>query len=127
MRKCTIIAGFAGIGKTTVAKKYKNVYDIKMREYDILFVKSHPDILEVCDEENIPYIICYPCKEDLEVYKQRYRDRGNSPEYIEKTINSYDFKVQRWSEKSAKRIVLRHNEMLETYLLNNVYDLIERQ
>jgi len=92
VNKCTVIAGFAGIGKTTLARKYKNVYDLdgtiyewdnsgyedlaieqlkglkrnpnplwsqnyinaikdKMQEYDILLVKSGPDILDVYDRE----------------------------------------------------------------------------
>lgn len=167
MKKCTVIAGFAGIGKTTLANKYKNVYDLesttyewdnsnhkdlsdeqlkglvrnqnplwpgnyideikeKMLEYDILFVKSHPDILEIYDKENIPYIICYPCKEALEEYKQRYMKRENSIEYIEKTIGSYDSKVKKWSENSNAKIILGCNEWLETYLIKNGYNLIER-
>lgn len=33
MKKTLIIAGFAGIGKTTLAKKYKNVIDIESSPY----------------------------------------------------------------------------------------------
>jgi len=167
MKKCTVIAGFAGIGKTSLAKKYINVYDLessnfkwdnteykgitveqikgmirnqnplwphnyieeiknKMLEYDILLVKSNPDILEIYDQENIPYIICYPCKEALEEYKQRYINRDNNAEYIEKTIGSYDLKVKKWNEKSNNKIILKQNEMLETYLINNGYDLLKK-
>jgi len=167
MSKCIVIAGFAGIGKTTLAKKYINVCDLdstaynwhntehenfndeqlkglirkpnplwpqnyideiknKMQEYDILLVKSNPDILEIYDREGIPYIICYPCKEALNEYKQRYVNRGNNAIYIEKTINSYDLKVQKWNEKPNDKIVLKLNEMLETYLLKNGYNLKEK-
>lgn len=33
MNKVTIIAGFAGIGKTTLANKYKNVIDLESSYY----------------------------------------------------------------------------------------------
>jgi len=166
MNECTIIAGFAGIGKTTVATKYKNVYDLestryewdcaeykdiaverlkgkeriknplwpqnyideikdKMQEYDILFVKAHPDILEVYDKENIQYVICYPCKQALGEYKRRYVERGNSAEYMERTINSYDWKVKRWSENPSNKIILGENEVLEVYLIKNGYNLVK--
>jgi len=157
-----VIAGFAGIGKTTVASKYSNVFDLesttyewdnaeychlpierlkglerisnplwpqnyvdaiksKMLEYDVLLVKSGPDILDVYDAANIPYVICYPCAEDLEVYRQRYILRGNSAEYAEKMFDSYNSKVQNWNNRPNPKIILNRGEMLETYLLNNGY------
>ena len=167
MKECIIIAGFAGIGKTALARKYKNVCDldsttynwdntgykdftveqlkgltrkpnplwpqnyineikVKMQEYDILLVKSNPGILEIYDKENIPYVICYPCKEALKEYKQRYKNRGNNTQYSEKTINSYDLKVQKWNKNPNNKIILKPNETLETYLINNGYKLIEK-
>ena len=160
--KPLIIAGFAGIGKTTVAKKYNNVRDLestayewdntrychksmeqikgleritnplwpqnyiheiraKMLDYDVLLVKSGPDILDVYDAEGIPYVICYPCKDDLAVYRQRYILRGNSVEYAEQMIESYHWKVQNWNERPNPKIVLGCGEMLETYLLKSGY------
>ena len=167
MSECTVIAGFAGIGKTTIAKKYKNVCDLdstnynwdnteykdfteeqlkglhrnpnplwpenyineiktKMQEYDILFVKSNPAMLKIYDKENIAYKICYPCKEALDEYIERYASRGNNIEYITHTISSYDLKVQKWNENPNEKIILKNNETLESYLLSNGYSLIAK-
>lgn len=167
MNKCLIIAGFAGIGKTTLAEKYKNVYDLesspykwdntgyedlsieqrkgttrkenelwpqnylseiksKSLIYDILLVWVHPDVLDLYDNENIEYVICYPCKQALEEYRQRYINRGNNENYINRVIDSYDFRVKQWNEYPNEKIILNCNETLEDYLLNNNYKLIEK-
>lgn len=165
MDKPVIIAGFAGIGKTTLAKKYKNVIDLEsslykwdnsslenipveerkgmIREqnkdwpmnyinaiqdavqiYDIVLVWIHPDVLKIYDEYNIPYILCYPDKKSLEIYRKRYIDRGNNKEYIDKVINTFEFRERQFESMSAKKIILHGNATLEDYLINNHFKLI---
>ena len=169
MNKCIIIAGYAGIGKTTLAKKYKNVYDIessiykwdnsecenipieqrkgtrrkqnplwpqnyineiqnKSRIYDILLVWIHPDILEIYDKYNISYIICYPEKEALKIYKQRFISRGNNKEYIDKVTDpkKFDIRTKQWNENPSQKIILRGNQTLEDYLIKKGCQLIEK-
>lgn len=47
MKKGIVIAGFSGIGKTTIAKKYKNVIDLDASEY----VYDDHDILHIPFEQ----------------------------------------------------------------------------
>ncbi len=167
MKKPLIIAGFAGIGKTTLANKYKNVIDLessiyrwdntgledipvearkgmKRKEnakwpnnyieeikkqslyYDIILVWIHPDVLKIYDENNIDYVLCYPNKDSLKIYEQRYKERGNNEEYIERVINTYDMRLNQFKEKNVSQIILKGNETLEDYLLNHNYKLVKR-
>lgn len=167
MNKPLIIAGFAGIGKTTLAKKYKNVIDLEssiykwdntgledvpveqrkgtIRKvnpgwpnnyieeikkqsdiYDIILVWIHPDVLEIYDENNIDYVLCYPNKSSMKIYEERYKERGNNKEYIDKVVNTYDYRLKQFEEKIAPKIILQGNETLEDYLIKNNYKLVKR-
>lgn len=167
MKKPLIIAGFAGIGKTTLANKYKNVIDLESSiyrwdntgledipveerkgtirkenvkwpnnyieeikkqslNYDIILVWIHPDILDLYDENNIEYVLCYPDKNSLKIYEQRYKERGNNEEYIKRVINTYDMRLNQLKEKNVPQIILRGSETLEDYLLNHNYKLVKR-
>ena len=159
-----IIAGFAGIGKTTLAKKYKNVVDIESSNYrwdntgfenidtenlkgikrpdnpnwpnnyiqkikdqqqiyDIVLVWVHPDVLDIYDKENLKYIIVYPSKDSLDIYRQRYHERGNTDEYISKIIDTYDMRKEQFDSRNSKKVVLENSETLEDYLIKNNYYL----
>ncbi len=163
-----IIAGFAGIGKTTLAKKYKNVIDLESSlfkwdntgledipvekrkglstrkenkdwpnnyiseikkqsiVYDVVLVWIRPDVLELYDKNDIEYVMCFPDKESLNIYVQRYIERGNNKDYIEGIVNNYDEMINKFMEKDKKKIVLSGNETLEDYLLENNYKLVKR-
>lgn len=160
-----IIAGFSGIGKTTLGKKYKNVVDLDSAEfayddsglehlsleqrkgmkrkmnpdwplnyidkiksllelYDYILVWDRPDVLKEYDKNNISYCVCYPDKGALEIYKERYRKRGNSEFYINKKINQYYENMRIYEKSNIKKIILFGNETLEDYLLKNGENLI---
>lgn len=161
-----VIAGFAGIGKTTLASKYQNVIDLesslykwdnslmenisiearkglkreenkdwplnyinKIKEaieiYDIVLVWIKPEVLKIYDKYNISYILCYPNKDSLDFYKQRYIDRGNNEEYINKVMNSFDLMEKQLKEKNVDKMILNGNETLEDFLLRNGFNLIK--
>lgn len=167
MNKPLIIAGFAGIGKTTLAKKYKNVIDLESSiykwdntgfedvpveqrkgiirkenpnwpnnyieeikkqslNYDIVLVWIHPDVLEIYDKNDIDYVLCYPNKSAMKIYEERYKLRGNNKEYIDRVVNTYDYRLKQFEEKTAPKIILQGNETLEDYLIKNNYELIKR-
>lgn len=162
LKKGTIIAGFSGIGKTTLAKKYKNVIDLDASEYaydeaDILNIdiekrkgehrKPNPnwpdnyieaiekairiyDIVLVWDREDIikeylkngfNFMVCYPSRNDLENYVQRYKSRGNSDKYIEMKLKGYDERLKLYDTLNVPKIILNNNETLEDWLIKNNY------
>jgi len=160
--KTIIIAGYPGIGKTTVSNKYQNVLDIdsyyfynlydknqslekpkrinpkwpqnyikeiknQIKNYDIILIGIRPDALDLLEKENIEFIICYPDKESLNFYKTRYESCGYQTDTIDRNLNSYEYIVNKMQEYNKPKIILRNNETLENYLINNDYNLRQKQ
>lgn len=165
--KGIVIAGFSGIGKTTLANKYKNVIDLDAREfayddsdimhiplekrkgekrpanpnwpqnyidaikkvinkYDIILVWDREDIIKEYLKNKIEFILCYPAKEDLKYYIQRFKERGNTPQYIEWKLKQYEEKLLFFQTLTVKKIILVKNETLEDYLKNNKIKLVSK-
>lgn len=166
MKRGIIIAGFAGIGKTTLANKYKNVIDLESssyrwdnskimdipvekrkgtlrdsnpnwpenyinaikessEKYDIVLVWIKPEVLELYEKFSIPYIMCYPAKEALPEYEERFNKRGNNEEYIRRVIDTYDERFEQFESYHVDKIILNQKETLEDYLIKNNYKLEE--
>lgn len=83
----------------------------------------HPDVLKIYDQNSISYILCFPVKEDLINYKERYIKRGNNKEYIDKVIDSYDMRYCQFKDKCKQEILLTNNMTLEDWLWDNNYSL----
>ena len=169
MKNGIVIAGFAGIGKTTLAKKYKNVIDVEsspykydysnmgtfdvekmkgkngriinsefplnyinaikkaQKEYDIVLVWIHPEeILPFYDKYGIDYYLCFPSREALAEYEERFINRGNTREYINKVLKDYDKRYNQFTNNSHKKVELSIGETLEDALLRLKYKLIDK-
>lgn len=70
-------------------------------------------------------MVCYPSKNYLDNYVQRYKNRGNSDKYIEMKLNQYDNRIKLYSKLELERIILKGNETIEDWLLKNNYILKE--
>lgn len=166
MGKGLVIAGFSGIGKTTLASKYKNVLDLDaaefayddsdildipfekrkgekrkanpfwpqnyinalkeaQREYDVILVWDREDIIKEYINNGIKFILCYPSKDDLGYYIQRYRDRGNSEKYIKWKLAQYDDKMKYFKSLNIPKIILTDNNTIEDYLKNKKFKLVK--
>ena len=168
-KKGIIISGFGGVGKTYLAKKYKNVIDLEsspfkydysdikkldyeklkgvknrvlkkdypenyikaikeaQKIYDIVCVRYNGDEdVDFYDTYGLEYIVCYPTKSDYKKYVQRFKDRGNSHEWIEKNKKYYEIAYARCKNFKGEKILLHDNETLEDALIKRNYKLIPK-
>ena len=160
--KKIIIAGFSGIGKTTVGKKYENVIDLDasqyvydekdllnidiekrkgeyrkpnpnwpgnyidaiktaMNSYDVILVWDREDIIEEYIKNKFNFVVCYPSKNDLDNYVQRYKNRGNQEKYIKMKLSQYNNRIKLYDKLNLEKIILDNNETIEDWLLKNNY------
>ena len=169
-KKGLVIAGFAGIGKTTLGKKYSNVIDVEsspykwdysgmdvtdyekvkgtknrqlnknfpqnyidkikgsLYKYDIICVWLHPEeIFPAYDKNDIDYVLCFPELDAIEDYAIRFKNRGNNDEFINKVCSNYKTRYDQFMNIDKEKIILKKGETLESWLLKNNYNLIEKE
>lgn len=162
-----IIAGFSGIGKTTLATKYKNVIDLDaapyvytdvglehlsleerkglqrpsnpnwpmnyieaiqltMKDYDIILVWDRPDIVNMYLSQHIPFLLCYPSRDAIKEYYDRFISRGNSQDYANMKLDQYKTRLPFYQQLSVDKIILGPKETLEDYLKQHNITLLPR-
>lgn len=107
IKKGIIIAGFSGIGKTTLSKKYKNVIDLDVSEY----VYDETDILDI----------------DIERRKGEYRKQNpnwpnNYIDTIKKVLDMYDIVLVWDREDIMKEYINNGFEFMVCYPSKNDLD-----
>ena len=107
-RETTVICGFPGLGKSSAAGKYIADLDSadfmgpnRWEEYEkaikeqigkvnYILVSCHPETRAILKNLGIHYYIAYPSRELKEEYLERYRKRGDSPEFTNLLSNNFD-------------------------------------
>lgn len=107
---CRIICGFAGIGKSTLAKNKANYVDLESTPFDkdwdryikvavhmanngyTVLMSCHKELREKLHSKNVCYLLALPSKDSKDEYIQRYKNRKNTEEFIQLlSDNWYDF------------------------------------
>lgn len=122
-----IICGYAGIGKSYLAKNFPGVIDLESTPFEkdwnryakcavhyhkqgyLVLVSCHKEIREKFynrdSEFCLPYgdvITVTPDKDDKEIYRKRYIERGNTPEFVEIQMNNWE----KWLNYDVNKINL---------------------
>lgn len=72
-------------------------------------------ILNFLEADQIPYTLIYPEKNLKDEYEKRYRNRGNTEEFLDIFIGQWKFRIEKLEKKNSplvKHIVLREGQYL---------------
>ena len=104
---------------------WPNNYILDIKKYyelgEIVLIGMNALIREKLEEEQIPYVIVFPSIECKEKYIQKYRDRGNSIEFIKRRETRFEEWVQEFMQLPQEKWILNNNQTLEDILkLKNI-------
>jgi adenylate kinase family enzyme len=115
-----IICGFAGIGKSTLAKKYANVVDLESTSFEKDWVryakvarhmaKNGYTVLLSCHKEireelHSGYYLAIPRNLDRIEYMNRYKQRGNDETFITMMNQNWDKFLERLPHESGYLLI----------------------
>ena len=138
-----IICGYAGIGKSTLSKNYPMVIDLESTPFEkdwdryakcaiyysnqgyLVLISCHKEIRErICNYDNgVKFgnrITIVPSVEDKELYRERYKNRGNTQEFIDMQMNNWE----KWLDEKENKIINEHWEVMKPG--ETLYDTIIR-
>lgn len=94
-------------------QNYINALLENMNKYKYLVIPSDSRVLKGIEDQSIPYILCYPETNAKEEYRKRYQQRGNTDDFIDVFIGSWnDFMEYLRKDKYGVHVVLNEKEYL---------------
>lgn len=110
--KNTIICGFAGVGKSYLAKNVEGYVDLEStpfnKNWDLYsnvaihmqkngytpMLSCHKELRQILKEKGVDYIVVCPRIEHKNNYLQRYKERGNDKEFIKLFEDNFEKFIQ---------------------------------
>lgn len=140
LNRIRVLCGFCGVGKSTLMQKQpdnfidldsalfkkddpqrfenyvKEIKNLLASTDKGIFVSTHPTLIEMLTEQDIPFVLVHPQRELKDVYLKRYRDRGDWAAFLVQLEKDWDLYLDdlegRQLDGDSKRIVLAKDENL---------------
>lgn len=141
----TIICGFSGIGKSTVAKNQSNVLDFESsvfshklngetnsdfpdnyvdelmkvmsdKKYDYYLVSCHKSVRDELKARGLKYMIILPYRDCENEYMKRWVRRGSDIDFITKMSERWDAMIDSCVKDTVPKIYLDEHEYLSDIL-----------
>ena len=101
----------------TLNVNWPSNYVSAIKEYlnynKIILIPSDLFVLKLLRKENIEYTLCYPKRDDKEIYLKRYINRCNNEYFIDIFIGNWDnFMDAFMNDTFGKHIILESNQYL---------------
>jgi len=137
MKKKTIICGFAGVGKSYLAKNVAGVVDLESTPFkknwttyvDVathmqdngytVLLSCHKELRQELKRRNRDYVVVIPAKKDKQNYLHRYECRGNNQAFI-------DLFTEKWDDfldeilKEEKNVIVLNNGTISDFPLSSL-------
>jgi len=128
-----IICGFAGVGKSTLAKNVKGFVDLEStpfkKDWDIysdvaihmanngyqVMTSCHKELREILKQKGANYKVYTPTKDEKYQYLQKYKERGNDENFLKLFEENFDKFVEE-IEKTETNIFWLHGRSLQDVL-----------
>lgn len=129
-----IICGFAGVGKSTLARKEKGYVDLEStpfkKNWDLysdvaihmanngynVMVSCHKELRDMLREKGANYRVYTPTKNVKYLYLQKYKERGNDDAFLKMFENNFEKFIEE-IEENEPNIFWLHGRNLEDVLI----------
>lgn len=145
-----IIAGFLGVGKSKLAEAYprafkdidsskwayredgtrdpdfiKNYFaDIKETAKDFhVLTSTHQELLELYREHDMEYVVVLPEMDLKDIYISRYKDRGNTNDFIQKLYNNWEKWITQLSKEDDVIFLKEGENLIDKITFDRDFDL----
>lgn len=130
-----IICGFAGVGKSYIAKRYPSWVDLEStpfkKNWDLytdvamhmdkngynVMLSCHKDVREMLKQKNAEFIVVLPNIKDKNEYIRRYKERGNTNDFIKLFEDSFEkFHSEITEDKDLNILLMERGSYLGYYV-----------
>ena len=129
----SIICGFAGCGKSTLGHSRENVVDLESTPFNkdwktyvrvanhmknngyTVLVSCHKELREELHNQGIEYYLAMPTINEKSIYLNRYKNRGNTEEFIKMMDENFEKFTEVYDWEKDKVIKLEGDTYLEFF------------
>ena len=110
-----------GNNTTTRNPDFPNNYINHIKENigkaDVIFVSSHDIVRQALNDNDIKYIVVYPDNDCKDEYLERYRNRGNTEEFINMMDKNWDKFIDGMKNDKGAHMkwVLETNQFIDSF------------
>lgn len=91
---------------------------------DVIFVSSHKEVRKALKRNNIDFFLVFPTKDMKNMFIKRYKDRGNTENFINFISNNWDKFIDDMENESDKQCLIEHLTPKNPYLSMNYLETI---
>lgn len=93
------------------------------KDYDVVFVSTHSEVIEALIESGIQFEVVYPNRDLKEEYLRRYRERGSDEAFINLLDSKWDMFIDSLENlKDVQRVVLVDANAYMADMFSNKYN-----